>query len=90
MRFIFTVFGVLDLTVAALLILYQATIIPYWVIAPFSLDLILKATLFWGDTASLVDAVIAAYIILTPILSVWPVSAVLAAYLTQKGILSFA
>lgn len=88
MRILFRVFGVLDLLAASSLVLFEFAVIPYYVLAPFGFDLIVKTVVFWGDTASLIDAMIAVYLFLTPLLGFWPISIVLATYLTQKGLLS--
>ena len=78
----------LDVLASLTLILYETGVAPYWVLAPFGLDLIAKTLIFKGDPASLIDATIALHIFTAPLHGVSLISYVAGAYLLQKGLIS--
>jgi hypothetical protein len=88
MAVILRVLGILDLLTATMLTLYEAGAAPFWLFAPFALDLLAKGILFRDGAASAVDFGVAIYILMAPFLSYWVISVVIAVYLAQKGLLS--
>jgi hypothetical protein len=88
MSILLRILGVLDLLTAVGLALFETGLVPFWIVAPLALDLLIKGILFRTGAASAVDFGIAIYILLMPLLGFWVVSTVLAVYLGQKGLFS--
>lgn len=88
MAIVLRLLGILDLLTATMLVLYEAGAVPFWLFAPFALDLLTKGILFRDGAASAVDFGVALYILVVPFLGYWVISAVIVVYLAQKGVLS--
>ena len=86
--FIFKLLGILDLITAISIILFNFGIASNRFMISFIAYLILKGLMFKGDVASILDLLIALYIILMFILPITIISIITALYLTQKGFLS--
>jgi len=80
--------GVVDMVIAVAIMLFEAGLLPFWVFLPFVLDLVVKAVVFRSGAATVIDAVIAAYLLLLPVIGMWVVSGVIVVYLLQKGFVS--
>lgn len=86
--FLLRVLGVLDILAAAIIMLYTLELVTIRVLISFILYLIIKGLMFKGDFASLIDFLIALYMILMFFTSSFWISLFASLYLLQKGLSS--
>lgn len=80
--------GFLDLLTALFMLLFHLGLVGGRPLFSFLIYLVAKGILFWGDTASLLDMIIAFYILIMFVLPLWIFTIIAIFYLTQKGLLS--
>jgi hypothetical protein len=80
--------GVLDIFVSIAIILFQYNIIPGKIIFSLAFYLLIKTIIFFGDTLSMIDGLVAIYMMIMLLYQVEIISIICAVYLFIKGGLS--
>ena len=80
--------GFLDILSAIIIILFHLEIVAGRILLSFILYLIIKGFMFKGDTASIIDFIIAIYLLFMYIRPIWALSIISCIYLVQKGFYS--
>ncbi|MFT4282884.1 MAG: hypothetical protein ACMXX6_00480 [Candidatus Woesearchaeota archaeon] len=80
--------GFLDILTAVIMFLFHLGVIEGRLLLSFILYLVIKGLMFKGDTASIIDFIIAIYLIIMYVYPMWLFTILAFFYLFQKGFFS--